>query len=251
MIPFAFLFGLLWGSFLNVCIVRIPAEESIVKGRSRCPHCKNTISWFHNIPLLSYAWLKGVCFSCKKTISVQYPLIELVTGIFFTLLFFRFGPTVDFLAYALLTSILIVISVIDLYYQIIPDELNFFGMAAGFGFSFFLPITWWDSLGGIALGFCLFFLVAYLYEKWTGREGLGGGDVKMLGMMGAWLGYQSILVIIIISSLLGSLFGVLSLLFLRKSLKTAIPFGPFLAVGGFIYLFFSTQINEFLFPGFN
>lgn len=242
-------FGLIWGSFFNVCILRIPEDESLVTTRSHCPKCGDPIPWYLNIPVASYLYLRGRCRNCKARISVQYPLVEIGTALLFVGLNVKFGWGVHFLLYALFTSLLIVISVIDLYHQIIPDELSLPGILLGFIASFFLhDISWWSSLLGIGLGGGLFLGIAYLYEKLAKREGLGGGDVKLLGMIGAWLGYKSILLIIVMSSALGSIVGIIFMLIHKKDFKTAIPFGPFLAIAALVYVFFGGPIQGFLFP---
>lgn len=241
-------FGLLWGSFLNVCILRIPSGKDVFLGRSHCPHCNTLIPWFFNVPVLSYLWLRGQCHVCKGRISVQYPLVELITAVLFVWLYVYFGWTFRLLAYGLFHSLLLVISIIDLHHRIIPDELSLVGMVVGFLFSFLLKdILWWESLLGILLGGGSFLLVAVIYEKMTKREGLGGGDIKLLGMIGAWLGYKSVLVVILFSTALGSLIGVTIMVVQRGNLKMAIPFGPFLALAAFAYSFFGKALESFLY----
>lgn len=240
--------GLLWGSFFNVCIVRIPEAKSLL-GRSKCPRCGRAIRWYHNIPILSFLWLKGQCASCRKRISIQYPLVELSTALLFLWLFYQYGLTLRFMFYTVFTSVLLIISVIDLYHQIIPDELSLGGIVVGFLVSLILKdVSWWESLLGMGLGGGSFFAVSYLYEKLAKREGLGGGDVKLLAMIGAWLGYQSILVVVVASSFLGSVVGGGLMLMKKGNLKTAIPFGPFLAIGALIYLLWGASLQSLLFP---
>lgn len=242
-------FGLLWGSFLNVCILRIPAGEDIVFKPSHCCHCGKKVRWFDNIPLVSYLILGGKCRDCRNGISVQYPLVEALTSVLLVLGWFQFGATWAFVGFFLLISNLLVISVIDLHHQIIPDELSLSGMLVGFLFVWWTQtLSWWESALGIFLGAGMFFAVAWLYEKFTGREGLGGGDVKLLGMIGAWLGYQCLLPVVVIASALGSLVGVGILLRQKGNLKTAIPFGPFLAVGAAVVLFYRDTVITFIFP---
>ena len=244
-----FVFGLLWGSFFNVCIIRLPEERSVVLGRSLCPKCQALIPWFCNIPLLSYAMLLGRCQNCKSSISIQYPLVELVTGLMFLGLYSHYGLTKECLFAVLLCSSLLVVSVIDLKHQIIPDEISLPGIIIGFLLSFWMgKISWTDSLLGILVGGGIFLLIAWGYEKLAKREGLGGGDIKLLAMIGSWLGVQSLIPVIIISSLTGSIIGVSLMLCFKKDLKAAIPFGPFLALGALAYLFWGNEINSFLFP---
>ena len=247
-----FIFGLLWGSFFNVCIARLPQEQSVVWGRSKCPKCSALIPWFCNIPLLSYLALKGKCKACKNSISLEYPIIELVSGLMFLGLFHHFGFSKELLSSLIFCSSLLVVSVIDIHHQIIPDEISLPGIILGFVLSLWVGnITWIESLLGILVGGGSFLLVAWGYEKLAKREGLGGGDIKLLAMIGAWLGVQSILVVIVLSSLLGSIVGIAAMAFQKKDFKTAIPFGPFLAVAAIAYLFFSHEIQSILFPQFN
>lgn len=240
--------GLIWGSFFNVLIARLPDRQSLLT-RSACPKCAALIPWYANIPVASFLVLRGKCLKCRAAISLQYPLVEVTTALLFVWLFTRYGLSWQFFSYTLLASNLLVISVIDLYLQIIPDELSLSGIVVGFLLCFLTgDILWWESLLGILLGGGSFLLIAVLYEKLAKREGLGGGDVKLLAMIGAWLGYQSILPTIVVSSALGSLVGVGLILAKGKDFKSAIPFGPFLAVGAMVYLVWGRYIQAFLFP---
>lgn len=235
---FVFVFGMVVGSFLNVCICRMPKNESIVSPPSHCPLCSYQIRWYDNIPLLSYLFLRGKCRGCGAHISFQYPLVELLNGILALFLFLRFGPTLVFAALFLFCSALVVITFIDIEHQIIPDEISLSGIVAGFALSFFLKgHTWLNSLLGILLGGGSLLLVAYLYQRLTGKEGMGGGDIKLLAMMGAFLGWKSVPFIIFTSSLAGSLIGISIMLFQKKDSKLAIPFGPYLAFGAVLYIF--------------
>lgn len=243
--------GLIWGSFFNVCIARIPDRKSLLT-RSACPKCGNKIPWFANIPVLSFIYLRAKCLNCKNPISIQYPLVEIATAILFLGLFYQYGLSWQFFSYTVLASNLLVISVIDLYLQIIPDELSLSGIVVGFLLTFLTQdVLWWESLLGILMGGGSFLLVAILYEKVAKREGLGGGDIKLLAMIGAWLGYKAVLPTIIVSSALGSVIGVALILFKGRDFKTAIPFGPFLAVGAMVYLFWGKAIDSLLFLGEN
>lgn len=247
-----FILGLLWGSFFNVCIVRLPQDQSVLWGRSACPKCKSTIPWFCNIPVLSFLFLKGKCRNCKAPISLEYPLVELFSGLMFLGLFLYFGWTKDLVANGILCSALLVISVIDLHHQIIPDEISLPGIVVGFFASLWMgKILWWQSLLGILFGGGSFLAVAWGYEKISKKEGLGGGDIKLLAMIGAWLGVQSLLIVIIISSLMGSIIGIAVMIFQKKDFKTAIPFGPFLALGAVAYIFFGPELQSLLFPSLN
>ncbi|NBV49825.1 prepilin peptidase [bacterium] len=243
------LFGLLWGSFFNVCIFRLPEEKSIVWNRSHCRSCSTPLKWFHNIPILSFILLRGKCAFCGHRISIQYPLIEAVTAALFAGTWLHYGWSLAWIFYTYFVSSLLVITVIDLRHMIIPDELSLTGILIGVLASFFVQhITWWESLLGAALGGGIFMAIAMGYEKFARQEGLGGGDIKLLAMIGAWLGYQSILVVIVISSALGSVVGLSLMLLRKKTLKTAIPFGPFLALGAIVYLFWGEWIGRFLLP---
>jgi len=242
-------FGLIWGSFFNVCIYRIPLEQEVVKTPSHCVHCNKTIPWWCNIPVFSYILIRGKCIHCKGGISIQYPLVEATNALLWVWLFAHFGFSWLFVGYVVFVSNLLIISVIDIHHRIIPDELSLGGIVVGFLAVFVMKhIGWQDSLFGILLGGGMFWGIAAAYEKITKREGLGGGDVKLLGMIGAWLGVKAILPIIILSSGLGSIVGIMVLLQKKGDMKTAIPFGPFLALAALVYVFWSDFINSYIFP---
>ncbi|MFA7059389.1 MAG: prepilin peptidase [Pedobacter sp.] len=249
----AFIFGAVVGSFLNVCICRMPKDESIISPPSHCPYCNYQIHWYDNIPLVSYLLLGGKCRGCGKHISIQYPLVEFLNALLTLFLFLRFGPSLTFLTLFLFCSSLVVITFIDIEHQIIPDEISLSGIVIGFAFSFFLSWqTWLNSLLGILLGGGSLLLVAYAYQWLTGKEGMGGGDIKLLAMMGAFLGWKSIPFIIFSSSLAGSIVGITMMLIQKKDSKLAIPFGPYLAFGAVLYIFYGRQIIQwyFSFSGF-
>jgi len=236
---FAFVFGMVVGSFLNVCICRMPKNESIVSPPSHCPNCSYQIRWYDNIPVVSYLFLRGKCRGCGTRISLQYPLVELLNGLLTLFLFLRFGPTLVFAALFLFCSALVVITFIDIEHQIIPDEISLSGIVVGFVLSFFLNgHTWLNSLLGILLGGGSLLLVAWSYQRLTGKEGMGGGDIKLLAMMGAFLGWKAVPFIIFASSLVGSLIGITIMLLQKKDSKLAIPFGPYLAFGAVLYIFY-------------
>lgn len=240
---FVFLFGAIVGSFLNVCIYRIPSEKSIVSPPSHCPSCGERVRPYDNIPLLSWLLLGGKCRFCRARISVRYPLVELLTALLTLFLFREYGFSADFAALFLFSAALVVITFIDLDHQIIPDIISLPGIPLGFAFSFFLPqVGWKNSLIGILVGGGSLLLVAYAYELVTRKEGMGGGDIKLLAMMGAFLGWKSIPFIIFISSLLGSVIGISLMIAQKKDSKLAIPFGPFLASAAIIYIFFGDNI---------
>lgn len=245
----AVVLGLIWGSFFNVCIFRLPEEKSVVWERSHCRKCKNQLLWYHNIPVLSFLLLKGKCSFCKSAISVQYPIVELTSAFLFYFLWTQYGWSWHWLFYTLFVSSLLVITVIDLHHMIIPDEISLPGIIVGLLACFFThDILWWESLLGAALGGGIFLSIALLYEKLAKQEGLGGGDIKLLAMIGAWLGYRSILAVVVISSAAGSVIGLLVMAVKKRNAKTAIPFGPFLALGALVYLFWGPSIQHFLLP---
>ena len=236
-IAFSFLIGISIGSFLNVCIARIPEKKSIVSPPSNCPKCGSGIKFYDNIPLLSYLFLLGKCRNCKTHISLRYPLVELLTGIFSVLLMFYYGPSVSYLVYFCLVAALITITFIDLDHRIIPDVISLPAIPVGFLASFLLvQLTWLDSLIGILVGGGSLLLVAVVYEKLTGHEGMGGGDIKLLAMLGAFLGWEGVLFTIMASSLLGTVIGGGAMLISGKGRRFAIPFGPFLSLGAVLYI---------------
>ncbi len=237
------LFGGMIGSFLNVCICRLPKNESIVWPGSHCPHCQQAIKFYDNIPLLSYFLLRGKCRHCEGPISIQYPLVEGITVLSSLLLIMTFGPSLAFLFYFAFVAALIVVTVIDLYHQIIPDVISIPGIVVGLLASLLIPeISFWNSLIGILVGGGSLFLVATLYQWLFKREGMGGGDVKLLAMIGAFLGWKAVLLTIILSSLIGSITGILIMVLKGKDFKYAIPFGPFLSLGAVIALFYGESL---------
>jgi len=245
---FILLFGTVVGSFLNVCIYRLPEGESIIWPASHCPYCKTQIKWYDNIPLLSFILLKGRCRYCNKPISWQYPLVELLTGIFTFLVYQKVGISLITLIYLLFIYALIVISFIDLKWQIIPDIISIPGIFCGLIASLILPdLSFKDALYGALLGGGMLFLVAYGYYFIKKREGMGGGDIKLLAMIGAFLGWKAIPFVILIASLTGSLIGILWIFLQKKDKYFPIPFGPFLALGAICLLFFP-QITHVSFP---
>jgi len=237
------IFGAMVGSFLNVCIFRLPKEESIIWPGSHCPCCNKPIKFYDNIPLVSYILLRGKCRHCKKPISFQYPLIEGITALSSLFLFMKFGPSLSYIIYFALVAALIVITVIDLYHQIIPDVISLPGIGLGLVSSLIIPqITFLNSLIGILLGGGSLFLVATFYQWLFKKEGMGGGDVKLLAMIGAFLGWKAVFLTIFLSSLIGSIAGMMIMILKGKDFKYAIPFGPFLSLGAVIALFYQNEI---------
>jgi leader peptidase (prepilin peptidase) / N-methyltransferase len=249
MIFLVFFFGCLLGSFFNVVIFRLPEDKPIAKGRSVCRHCGKQVPAYLNIPLLSYALLMGKTKCCRKALSIQYPLVEASTGILFVFVFLKFGLGPQFVSYAVLCSSLLIISVIDFHHQIIPDELSLSGIVLGFLACFATgDVSWQSSLLGVLAGGGIFFSVAYLYEKLAKQEGLGGGDIKLLAMLGAWFGIESVLVLVVLSTLSGSIVGLGLMLLGKANSKAAIPFGPFLAGAALIYLFAREPLLAYFYP---
>ena len=238
-----FIFGAIIGSFLNVCICRIPAGQSVISPASRCPQCEAAICWYQNVPVLSYLLLRGRCSSCGVAISKRYPLVEALAGMLFVWIYLRFGWQLATPVYWLFVAALVAITFIDLDHQIIPDVISLPGIVVGFLLVLLVPwISWFDSLFGILLGGGSLWLVAEVYHRLTGQEGMGGGDVKLLAMMGAFLGWKAVLPVIFFGSLAGSLVGVPLMWLKRADGKLAIPFGPFLALGGLVYLLWGQQL---------
>ena len=237
------LLGLIVGSFLNVCIYRLPRGLSVVRPRSHCPSCKALVQWFDNVPIVSYLFLKGRCRYCSATISFRYPLIELLSAVLSWLVYRRFGIGVGYLFYFPFAASLLTVSAIDLDHGIIPDEISIPGIAIGLIFAGFWPyLSLWDSLVGILAGGGFLYLVGFFYGAATKREGIGGGDIKLMAMIGAFLGWKGSLFTIFAGSLIASLTGV-SIMILRKADgKMPIPFGPFLSGAALLYLLAGDRI---------
>jgi len=242
----AFLLGAVIGSFLNVVILRLPEPEtSIAFPPSHCPHCQTPLRWFENIPILSYLVLRGKCGHCQATISPQYPVVELLTALLAVAVLAAFGISVTAVGMFVLCAALVTIIWIDIHHQIIPDVISLPGILLGFLFSFVSTfVSWQDSLIGLLAGGGFFYLISLSYYLIRKQEGLGGGDIKLLALLGAFLGWQSLLFIIFISSLSGSIVGLIAMRSQKKGGSTRIPYGPFLALSGMVYLFFRPQINE-------
>lgn len=230
-------FGLLLGSFANVIILRLPSKESIVTPRSRCPRCKVQVKWYDNIPVVSFLLLRGKCRACAAKISWRYPIVELLMAVLFCLVTLHVGFKWTLVEYLIFIFGLVVITFIDLDHYLIPDVFSLSGIVIGLlGASFNPERSFWDALAGVLMGGGFLWVIAYLYLVIRKQEGMGGGDIKLLGWIGAVLGWQAIPFVILSSSVLGSIVG---LAMMRKSndgLKTVLPFGPFLALGSVIYL---------------
>ncbi|MBI3810912.1 MAG: prepilin peptidase [Nitrospirae bacterium] len=228
----ALVFGLIIGSFLNVCIHRLPIDESLMAPSSRCPSCRHPVRWRDNVPVISFLVLRGRCRDCGQPISWRYPLVELANGVGYVLLVWRFGISFPTAVYSLLYSSLLVITFIDLDHQIIPDRITLPGIVIGLASSVVLPLGFLNALIGFLLGGSLFYGVAVL-----SRGGMGGGDIKLIAMIGAFLGWKQVLLTIFIGALAGSVVGLFLMAFKGKSRKHAVPFGPFLSLGAVVSLF--------------
>jgi leader peptidase (prepilin peptidase)/N-methyltransferase len=261
---FVFLFGLIIGSFLNVCIIRIPGQKSIVMPASACPKCGDPIRPYDNIPVLSYVFLRGRCRACKAGISPMYPLVELLTGLLFLSCYLAFGLTPEALKWAVFSALMIVLVFTDLRERVLPDAVNFTGLGFGLVLSLFtrpadgtaqwifahifestppiFALSLADAVLGAAIGSGLLWLVSEAYFRLRGRAGMGLGDVKMMLMAGAFLGIKRTLLTIFMGSLLGSILGLLFMLARRKKSDYELPFGTFLGMAAVLVVFFGTPI---------
>ena len=227
--------GLMIGSFLNVCIGRIPAGESVVSPGSRCPSCRTPIAWYDNIPVLSYALLGGRCRKCRRPISMRYPAVELVTAAAFVLQASVFGDEPWLLASRLvLTAILIVLFGTDFDTQRLPDVLTLPGIAIGLAGSLFLPPGIWDSLVGTALGAGILLAIRWVWLRLKGVDAMGLGDVKMLAMIGAFLGWKQVWVVLVLASFAGAIIGIGLTMARGRSMQSRLPFGTFLALAAYV-----------------
>ncbi len=240
-----FMFGLLMGSFINVCIYRLPREESVVFPASHCPSCNQTIRPYDNVPLLSYLLLRGRCRSCRGVIPWRYPLIELLHGLGALFLVGKFGFSLTAAAYGFFMAACVAVIFIDLAHQIIPDEITLLGIGVGIVASAtVLPTGWVDAITGLLLGGGLFYLIAMLSEIVLKKEGMGGGDIKFIAMIGAFLGWQNMLLTILLASLSGSVVGLIRMRLKGYSRSEPIPFGPFLSVGACFALLWGETISN-------
>jgi leader peptidase (prepilin peptidase) / N-methyltransferase len=261
---FVFVFGLIIGSFLNVCIVRIPQHKSIVLPASACPHCGAPIRPYDNIPVVSYLLLRGKCRGCKVRISAMYPLVELLTGLLFLACYWFFGLTIETLKWAAFSALMVVLMLTDLRERLLPDVVNYTGFAMGLIFSVFVAtsdgtamwvsnrvfsfpppapvLSFADALFGAGLGAAFLWVVSEAYFRLRGREGMGLGDVKMMLMAGAFLGVKRTLLTIFAGSLLGSLLGIGFILARRKDSDYELPFGSFLGMAALLVVFFGTPV---------
>ena len=239
----AFIFGICIGSFLNVCIFRLPEGKSIVHPPSSCPGCGAAIRLYDNIPVLSYFILRGRCRDCHTPIAFRYVLVELLGGLMAVCVYCRFGPGLEGIIYYAFMAALLVITFIDIDHRIIPDVISLPGIPMGVAASFFMPsLSWADSLIGVLAGGGSLYAVAWGYVRITGKEGMGGGDIKLLAMIGAFIGWKGVLLTIFMGSAIGTLVGLAAMLAEKKNMKMRIPFGPFLALGAVISIFFGQEL---------
>jgi leader peptidase (prepilin peptidase)/N-methyltransferase len=223
--------GAIVGSFLNVCIYRLPRGRSIVWPASACARCGRELAWFENVPIVSYVVLRGRCRTCGEPISMRYPIVEATTAAMFALAWWYYGPSLLLASRLVLGCALIVLFEIDREHQILPHAITLPGIAVGFAFSLFTDPGWASSLAGIAVGGGTLLAIAYGYYFLRHEEGLGMGDFKMLAMIGAFLGWQLTVLTLMVASVLGSAIGVFLLATSRGGMKSALPFGTFLALG--------------------
>jgi leader peptidase (prepilin peptidase)/N-methyltransferase len=226
--------GAIIGSFLNVCVHRLPRQQSVAWPPSACPRCGHMLAWYENVPVLSYVILRARCRKCRMPISVRYPLIEALTAAMFVTGLWYYGPGVLLAQRLLLGCILIVLFAIDLEHQLLPNVITLPAIVIGFIFSFYTDPGWAPSLIGIAVGGGILYLVAEAYFRIRKEEGLGMGDVKMLAMIGAFLGWKLTLVTLMMASFSGTIVGLALILSGRGTMKFALPFGTFLALGAAI-----------------
>jgi leader peptidase (prepilin peptidase) / N-methyltransferase len=238
------IFGLMIGSFLNVCIYRMPRGESVVHPGSHCTKCGKAIKLYQNIPIVSWILLRAKCASCGDSISIIYPLIEAATGALFVAHYLWFGLDPILIPRLIFACALLVLAFIDLEHRILPNPITLGGIVVGFLFSFLFPPGWQASLIGILLGGGVLFVVGELYLRVRGIEGMGMGDVKMLGMIGAFLGWKAVIVTIMLASISGALVGVILLLAQKGDKQYPLPFGTFLSAAALVASFFGDAFMD-------
>jgi len=249
----AFVLGGIWGSFCNVCIYRIPQNNSVVKGRSFCPSCKNQIKWYDNIPFLSFIILKGKCRNCSDKISLQYFLVEFISAVSFVVFYYIYGISMTTLFLIILSIFFIIIFFIDLKHYIIPNELTFPLMAIGFIKSFDPNLNqnifpnFINSLIGGLFGYLIIWSIFLFYKKFRNKEGMGLGDAKLMAAIGFWFGWLSIPFTVFISSVVALILVIPSLLKKTRNMSAQIPFGPYIIIGSIIYVSFANQIKNIFF----
>ncbi len=238
-----FVVGVVIGSFLNVCIVRVPQGQSVMWPGSHCPRCRQPIRWFDNVPLLNFLWLRAQCRRCGRKIAWRYPLVECVNGLGYLAVVCHFGVSANALVYALFLSALLVVTMIDFEHFMIPDVIVLPGMILGLlASAFMLPVGWVGSVTGVLLGGGILWIIAIFSPYLFGKEGLGGGDIKFLAMIGAFLGWQSVVLTLFLATLSGAVVGVGLMAFHRMERGQYLAFGPFLAAGAVVSLFFCREV---------
>jgi leader peptidase (prepilin peptidase)/N-methyltransferase len=228
------LLGLAVGSFLNVCIHRLPRDQSLNSPPSRCPACEYRLRWFDNVPILSYVLLGGRCRKCRARISIRYPLVELITMALFLVHGAVFGWTALLVPRLAFACAMVVLFAIDLEHQLLPNVITLPGIVVGLIASAVLPPGIVDALIGVLIGGGVLWLIGEAYFRFSGHEGMGGGDVKMLAMIGAFLGWKLVLVTLVLSSIAGSVIGLLVIAIRKGGMKYALPYGTFLALGALV-----------------
>lgn len=245
------IFGLLFGSFANVVIWRLPLGQSVVTPRSRCPKCSNMISWYDNIPVLSWLILKGRCRFCALKISIRYPFVEALMGTLFSLVVWRFGFSWTSLEYLIFIFGLVTVTFIDFDHMILPDEFTLSGVVIGLvGAALNPDRDFISAFLGVLVGGGLLWMVAYFYLAIRKQEGMGGGDIKLLAWIGALLGWQAIPFVVLVSSLVGSLVGIWAARRSGRGMHSSIPFGPYLALAAALYLFGGSELGQLYFQFF-
>ncbi len=228
------LLGLAVGSFLNVCIHRLPRDQSLNSPPSRCPSCEYRLRWFDNIPVLSYVLLGGRCRKCRARISIRYPVVELITMVLFIIHGVVFGWSALLVPRLVFACAMVVLFAIDLEHQLLPNVITLPGIVVGLIASAVLPPGIVDALIGVLIGGGVLWLIGEAYFRYSGHEGMGGGDVKMLAMIGAFLGWKLVLVTLVLSSIAGSVIGLLVIAIRKGGMKYALPYGTFLALGALV-----------------
>ena len=234
--------GLAIGSFLNVCIYRVPLDKSVVRPPSSCPHCGYQLRWIDNVPVVSYAALGGRCRGCRAPISIRYPLVEIVTMVIFAVHYLVFGPDILLVPRLLFACILIVLFAIDLEHHLLPDVITLPGIVVGLAFSAMLPPGIVPALIGAVAGAGILWLIAYAYFLISGQDGMGLGDIKMLAMIGAFLGWQAVILTLVLSSVAGALAGGIVLALKWGGLKHELPYGTFLSLAALTSSLFGARI---------
>jgi leader peptidase (prepilin peptidase)/N-methyltransferase len=236
--------GLAIGSFLNVVIHRLPRAQSVVSPGSRCPSCGYELGALDNIPVLSYVVLGGKCRKCRASISARYPIVELITAVVFVLHYLVFGWTPLLPVRALFAAAMIALFAIDLEHHLLPDKITLPGIVAGVAASLFLPPGLRDALIGMVVGGGILWLIGEAYYRYAGEEGMGGGDVKMLAMIGAFLGWELVILTLVLSSIAGAVIGLTVIAIRRGGMKYALPYGTFLALAALTASLYGRQMVD-------